>query len=267
MQWEPMCQMVFYNQLPTSDTIHKYTLAVEVGRFHIGALTDVKPGNWGGHQVPGHETDMSNHVFINWKLLIPFTSGPWLQKWAGSTSVLSPTWNPATGADTKCPAMKPICQIMFYNQLVTSDTIHKWTLAPEVGRLHIGALTDLKPGHLGRHQVFGHGTDVSNLFYNQLPTSDTIHKWTLAPEVGPFHIDAPTNVEPGHWGRTKCPAIEPMCQIMFYDQLPTSDTIHKWTQAPEVGLFHISAFTNVETGYWGGHQVSSHETDVSNHVL
>ena len=60
-------------------------------------------------------------------------------------------WNADIGVDTKCPAMKPICQIMFYNQLATSDTIHKWTLAPEVGQFHIGALTDVEPGHWGRH--------------------------------------------------------------------------------------------------------------------
>ena len=38
---------------------------------------------------------------------------------------------------------------MIYNQLPTSDTIHKWTLAPEVGRFHIGhgAITDVEPGH------------------------------------------------------------------------------------------------------------------------
>ena len=48
--------------------------------------------------------------------------------------------------------------------------------------------------------------------------------------------------------------MEPMCQIMFYNQLPTSDTIHKWTIAPEVAN-------------WIGHQVSGHETHVSNHVL
>ena len=70
-------------------------------------------------------------------------------------------WNTETGADTKCPAMEPLCQIMFYNQLPTSDTIHKWTLAPEVGQFHIGALTDVKPGHGGRHQVSSHWTDVS----------------------------------------------------------------------------------------------------------
>ena len=59
---ELMCQVMFYNQLPTSDTIHKWTLAPEVGRFHIGSLTDVEPGHWGGNQVFGHETDVSNHV-------------------------------------------------------------------------------------------------------------------------------------------------------------------------------------------------------------
>ena len=66
---------------------------------------------------------------------------------------------------------------------------------------------------------------------------------------------------------TKCPAMESMCQIMFYNQLPTSDTIHKRTFAPEVGRFHIGAMTDVETGHWGGHNVSGHGTDVPNHVL
>ena len=66
---------------------------------------------------------------------------------------------------------------------------------------------------------------------------------------------------------TKCPAMKPMCQIMFYNQLPTSDTIHKWTLAPEVGRFNIGAMTDAKTGHWRGHKVSSHEADVSNHVL
>ena len=58
--------------------------------------------------------------------------------------------------------MKPMCQIMLYSQLQTSDTIHKWTLAPAVGWFHIGVLTNVEPGHRGGHQVTGHGTDVSN---------------------------------------------------------------------------------------------------------
>ena len=57
-----MCQIMFYNQLATSDTIHNWTGAPEVGQFHIGVLTDVEPRNWGGHQVSGHETDVSNTV-------------------------------------------------------------------------------------------------------------------------------------------------------------------------------------------------------------
>ena len=84
------------------------------------------------------------------------TNGPCLQKWASSKTV----WNPDTGEDTKCLAMEPMCQIMFYNQLPTSDTIHKWTLPPEVGRFHIGALTDVEPGHWSGHQVSGHERDM-----------------------------------------------------------------------------------------------------------
>ena len=207
---EPMCRIMFYNQLPTSDTIHKWTLAPEKGRCHIGALIDVEPGHWGGHQVSGHGTDVLKSCFIiNCQLLTPFTSGPrlqkgpvpyrcphrcrtrtlgrtpnvqpwircvksgfiinshlltpftsgtWLQKWAGFTSVPSSMWNQDTGSVSKCQAMKPMCQIMFCNQLPTSDTIQNWTLAPEVDRFHIGALTDVEHGL----QVSSHGTDVSN---------------------------------------------------------------------------------------------------------
>ena len=110
--------------------------------------------------------------------------------------------------------MEPMCQISFYNQLLPSDTIHKWTLAPEVGWFNIG----VEPGHWGGHQVSGYWTDVSN-------------------------------------------------HVLFYNQLPTSDTIHKCTLAPEEGRFHIGALTDVEHGHWGGHQVSGHGTDLSNHIL
>ena len=55
-----------------------------------------------------------------------------------------------------------MCQIMFYIQGKISDTIHKWTLTPEVGRLHIGAHTDVEPGPWGGYQVPGHERDISN---------------------------------------------------------------------------------------------------------
>ena len=38
-----------------------------------------------------------------------------------------------------------------------------------------------------------------------------------------------------------------MSQIMFYNQFPTSDTIHKWILLPEVGWFHIGTLTDVDT--------------------
>ena len=62
---------------------------------------------------------------------------------------------------------------------------------------------------------------------------------------------------------TKCPDMEEMCKIRYYIQVSTSDTIHKCTLAPEVAWFQ----NGVEPGHWGGHQVSGHGTDVSNHVL
>ena len=58
-----------------------------------------------------------------------------------------------------------------------------------------------------------------------------------------------------------------MCQIMCYNQFPTSDTIHEWTVDPEVGRFHMGALKDIEPRHWGGHQVFSHRSHVSNHVL
>ena len=52
-----MCQIMCENKLPTSDTIHKWNLGPEVGRFHVSALTDVKPEHWDRHQVPDHGSD------------------------------------------------------------------------------------------------------------------------------------------------------------------------------------------------------------------
>ena len=54
-----MSKIRFYIQLQPSDTIHKWTLAQQVGRFQNG----VEPGHWGGHQLSGHGTVVSNHVF------------------------------------------------------------------------------------------------------------------------------------------------------------------------------------------------------------
>ena len=39
-------------------------------------------------------------------------------------------------ADTWCPAMEPMSQIMFYNHLATFGTIYKSAKGPQVGRFH-----------------------------------------------------------------------------------------------------------------------------------
>ena len=191
---------------------------------------------------------------INCKLLTPFTRRPWLQNWAPATSVQSQIWNPDIWADTKCPAMESMCQIMFYNQLPISDTIHKWTLAPEMGRFHIDALTDVIPGHWGGHQVawpWNRCVKSCFIIICQLLTPFAcvpwLQKWAGSTSVPSKMCNPDTGVD------TKYPAMEPMCQIMSYNQLLTSEFIHKFTMAPEVGRFHIGALNDVEPGHWGGH--------------
>ena len=64
-----------------------------------------------------------------------------------------------------------------------------------------------------------------------------------------------------------CPAMKPMCQIMFYNHLATFGTIVKSAKGPQVGRFHNGKVPDVERGQWCGHLVSGNETNVSNHVL
>ena len=71
-------------------------------------------------------------------------------------------WNGDSGADTWCPAMEPMSQIMFYNHLATFGIIVKSAKGPQVGRFHNGMGPDVERGQWCRHLVFGHGTNVSN---------------------------------------------------------------------------------------------------------
>ena len=59
---EPMSQIMFYNHLATFGTIYKSAKCPQVGRFHNGMGPDVEQGQWCGHLVSGHETNVSNHV-------------------------------------------------------------------------------------------------------------------------------------------------------------------------------------------------------------
>ena len=211
---EPMSQIMFYNHLATFGTIYKSAKGPQVGRFHNVMGPDVERGQWCGHMVSGHGTNVSNHVYnhlatfgtiyksskgpqvgrfhngmgpdvergpllrthgvrpwnqclkscfiIIWQLLAPFTSQPRVHKWAGSTTGWVLMWNGDSGADTWCPAMEPMSQIMFYNHLATFGTIYKSAKGPQVGRFHNVMGPDVERGQWCGHMVSGHGTNVSN---------------------------------------------------------------------------------------------------------
>ena len=57
-----MSQIIFYNHLATFGTIYKSAKGPQVGRFHNGMGPDVEQGQWCGHLVSGHGTNVSNHV-------------------------------------------------------------------------------------------------------------------------------------------------------------------------------------------------------------
>ena len=59
---EPMSQIMFYNHLATFGTIVKSAKGPQVGRFHNGMGPVVERGQWCGHLVSGHGTNVSNHV-------------------------------------------------------------------------------------------------------------------------------------------------------------------------------------------------------------
>ena len=66
---------------------------------------------------------------------------------------------------------------------------------------------------------------------------------------------------------TCCLATEPMAQIMFCNHLATFGMIVKLAKGPQVGRFHNGMGPVVERGQWCGHLLSSHGTNVANHVL
>ena len=84
------------------------------------------------HGVRPMEPILKSCFIIIWQLLAPFTSQPRVHKWAGSTKGWVLMWNGTVAADTWCPAMEPMSQIMFYNHLATlapftsQPRVHKW---------------------------------------------------------------------------------------------------------------------------------------------
>ena len=180
-------------------------------------------------------------------------------------------WNPGTGVDTKCPSMRPMCQIMFYNKLPTSATNHRWNLSPEVGWFHIGALTDVEPGHWIGHQGSGYGANVSN--HVLLSVANFCHylQVDMAPEVGRFHIGgltgALTDVKPGHSGGPQVSGHD--TNVSNYALQSIDNFCHHSQADPGSISWPVPhrCLTDVKPGHWGGHQVSGHGANVSNHVL
>ena len=133
---EPMSQIMFYNHLATlapftsQPRVHKWagstTGWVLMWNGDSGADTWCRPWN----------QCLKSCFIIIWQLLAPFTSQPRVHKWAGSTTGWVLMWNGDSGADTWCPAMEPMSQIMFYNHLATFGTIYKSAKGPQVGRFH-----------------------------------------------------------------------------------------------------------------------------------
>ena len=69
-------------------------------------------------------------------------------------------WNGHNGADTWCPAIEPMSQIMFYYHLATFGSIVKSAKGAQVGRFHNGMGPDVEQGQWCGHLVSGHGTNV-----------------------------------------------------------------------------------------------------------
>ena len=151
------------------------------------------------HGVRPWNQCLKSCFIIIWQLLAPFTSQPRVHKWAGSTTGWVLMWNGDSGADTWCPAMEPMSQIMFYNHLATFGTIYKSAKGPQVGRFHNG---------MGLMWNRDSGADTwcpamepmsQIMFYNHLATFATIYKSAKGPQVGRFHNGMGPDVERGQW--------------------------------------------------------------------
>ena len=59
---ELMSWIMFYNHLATFVTIVKSAKGIQVGWFHNGMGPDVERGQWCGHLVAGHKTNVLDHV-------------------------------------------------------------------------------------------------------------------------------------------------------------------------------------------------------------
>ena len=160
---EPMSQIMIFNHLATFGTIYKSTKGPQVGRNHNGDGSFCGTGTvvWTPGVQPWNQCLKSCFLII-WQLLAPFTSQPRVHKWARTTTGWVLLWNGDSGADTWCPTMESMSQIMFFYHLATFGTIYKSAKGPRVGQFHNGMGPVVERGQWCGHLVSGHGINVSN---------------------------------------------------------------------------------------------------------
>ena len=108
-------------------------------------------------------------------------------------------WNGDSGADTWCPDLKAMCQIMFYIHLATFGTIVKSAKGPQVGWFHNGKGPDVERDSSADTWFPPMETMCQIMFYNHLATLGKIDKSPKGPQVGLFHSGMGPNVELGQW--------------------------------------------------------------------
>ena len=151
------------------------------------------------HGVRPWNQCLKSCFIIIWQLLAPFTSQPRVHKWVGSTTGWVLLWNRGSGADTWCPAMEPMSQIMF---LIIWQLLAPFTSQPRVHKW-AGSTT-------GWVLLWNRGSGADTwclamepmsqiMFFNHLATFGTIYKSAKGPQVGRFHNGMGPVVEPGQW--------------------------------------------------------------------
>ena len=182
---QPMCQITFYTHLATFVTIVMSAKGPQVGSCTTGWVLmwngDSGADTWCLAMETMCQIMFYNH-FATFGNIVMSANGPQVGICTTGWALM---WIWASGGDTWCPFMGPICQIMFYNHLATFGTIVKSAKGQQVSRFHNGKGSDVERGQC---QI---------MFYNHLATFGTIVKSAKGPQVSQFHNRKGSDVERG----------------------------------------------------------------------
>ena len=197
---KPFSKIMFFNHLATFGTIYKSAKGPQVGQFHNGMGPVVEPGQWCGHMVSGHGTNVSNHVFQSF-------GNFWhhLQVSQGSTSGSVPQ------RDGSCCGTRAVARtygVRPWNQCLKSCFLIIWQLlAPFTSQPRVHKWVGSTTGWVLLWNQ-GSGVDIwcpamepmsQIMFFNHLATFGTIYKSANCPQVGWFHNVMGPVVEQGQW--------------------------------------------------------------------